>query len=76
MRTVKSKPGKDTVNAAADNGKQRQELLCDGCGRHDCPGCLPALDPPRYCPRCGTWLATHVTPTGWIARCRIHGTIS
>ncbi|MDE0269253.1 MAG: hypothetical protein OXI96_09545 [Acidimicrobiaceae bacterium] len=74
MKTVESKHGNDTVDAVVDDDKQ-QEPLCDGCGRHDCPGCLPALDPPRYCPQCGTWLATHVTPAGWIARCRIHGNI-
>ncbi|MYH00478.1 MAG: hypothetical protein F4011_12420 [Acidimicrobiaceae bacterium] len=43
---------------------------CPGCGRRGCSGCLPELDPPRYCGRCGTWLATAVTPAGWTAKCR------
>lgn len=38
-----------------------------------CPGCARAIDPPRYCPACGRWLAVTVTPTGWRARCRDHG---
>ena len=37
---------------------------CRGCGRLDCGGCLPELDPPRYCCRCGAWMATAVTPAG------------
>ena len=48
---------------------------CPGCGRVECPGCLPRLDPPRYCPRCGAWLAVVVTPNRWEARCRRHGTL-
>lgn len=48
---------------------------CGGCGGRDCDGCLPALDPPRYCRQCGTWLAVTVTPGGWTARCRNHGLI-
>ncbi|MXZ97237.1 MAG: hypothetical protein F4Y99_15110 [Acidimicrobiaceae bacterium] len=51
-----------------------QELHCGGCGHRDCAGCLPELDPPRYCGSCGTWLATSVRPAGWTARCRNCGT--
>lgn len=43
---------------------------CTGCGRLGCGGCLPELDPPRYCGVCGAWLATTVTPAGWTAKCR------
>jgi hypothetical protein len=45
---------------------------CPGCGRSsaECSGCLPALDPPRYCTTCGTWLAVRVSTGGWVARCR------
>ncbi len=52
--------------------------FCLGCGRPaaDCPGgCSPALDPPRYCPRCGRRLAVTIVPTGVQARCRDHGPI-
>jgi hypothetical protein len=47
---------------------------CPGCGATDCAGCLPALDPPRYCIDCGGWLAVRVTTQGWVARCRSCGT--
>ena len=50
------------------------EVYCPGCGHRDCSGCLPELDPPRYCAWCGAWLATAVTPAGWTARCRNCGT--
>ncbi|MCU1379845.1 MAG: hypothetical protein JWN29_2828 [Acidimicrobiales bacterium] len=50
-------------------------MHCPGCGRpsEDCPGCLPAFDPPRYCADCGGWLAVRVSTGGWVARCKIHG---
>jgi len=49
--------------------------FCTGCGRSRvrCAGCGRALDPPRYCDRCGRRLAVVVTPTGYTARCRDHG---
>jgi len=46
---------------------------CAGCGEllgDGCPGCLPRLDPPRFCGRCGRRLTVQVTPAGWTARCR------
>ena len=46
---------------------------CTGCGATDCAGCLPALDPPRYCNVCGGWMAVRVTTGGWLARCRACG---
>jgi hypothetical protein len=49
---------------------------CTGCGRPvaDCDGaCARPSDPWHYCPACGTWLATQVTPTGWTATCRTCG---
>ena len=36
---------------------------------------MPGLDPPRYCPQCGAWLAVAVTPGRWEARCHSHGTL-
>ena len=46
---------------------------CVGCGAPDCDGCLPELDPPRHCPRCGRWVGVSVTPSGWRATCPDHG---
>lgn len=53
-------------------------LHCTGCGKQEavCAGCLPPLDPPRYCRACGTWLAVRVRTGGWVARCRVHGEIT
>ncbi|MEI2698493.1 MAG: hypothetical protein V9E94_09120 [Microthrixaceae bacterium] len=46
------------------------DLHCQGCGSTDCEGCLPELDPPRYCAHCGAWVATQVTTKGWVSSCR------
>ena len=43
---------------------------CPGCGTVECAGCLPELDPPRYCVRCGGWLATRVHPLTVVSVCR------
>jgi hypothetical protein len=50
-------------------------MFCDGCGKPvaECRGCLPELDPPRYCAECGRWLAVRVHTGGWAARCPTHG---
>ena len=50
--------------------------FCTGCGleKGACPGdCRRALDPPRFCPRCGTRLFAQVTPQGYRANCKKHG---
>lgn len=50
--------------------------FCVWCGRPstDCDGsCRKELDPPRYCPVCGKKLIAQVTPTGYWARCKAHG---
>jgi hypothetical protein len=49
---------------------------CTGCGRSldHCAGCHQE-DPPHYCSQCGSWMAVSVTPTGWRATCREHGTL-
>jgi hypothetical protein len=40
---------------------------CDGVtGHHE-------LWPAHYCPTCGRRMRVQVTPTGWSARCRDHG---
>jgi hypothetical protein len=46
---------------------------CAHCGRADCSGCARALDPPRFCARCGRKLRVQVAPTGHRAECRVHG---
>jgi len=45
---------------------------CTGCGRPaaECGGCARPFDPWHYCPDCGRWLATQVTPAGWTSTCR------
>ena len=63
------------------------EPYCPGCGEpiqaHARPtdavptrGCLPELDPPRYCGECGGWLAVRVSTGGWAARCRRCGSVT
>jgi hypothetical protein len=50
--------------------------FCPGCGRAagECSGdCKRELDPPRFCPGCGKKLFAQVTPTGYSARCKKHG---
>jgi hypothetical protein len=32
-----------------------------------------ALEPPRYCPRCGRRMVVKVTPHGWTSQCSRHG---
>jgi hypothetical protein len=32
-----------------------------------------ALEPPRYCPRCGRRMVVKVTPDAWSSRCPRHG---
>lgn len=48
---------------------------CTGCGRRapECSGCLPELEAPRRCQRCGRRLTVVVTPTSVHASCRLHG---
>lgn len=50
-----------------------QGTHCPGCGATECAGCLPELDPPRYCADCGGWLAVRVTTQGFATRCRSCG---
>ncbi|MBS2963886.1 hypothetical protein KGA66_12580 [Actinocrinis puniceicyclus] len=33
------------------------------------------LEPPRYCGRCARRMVVQVLPTGWTARCSVHGSI-
>ena len=50
--------------------------FCGGCGRRvdDCDGeCRRALDPDRYCERCGRAMVVRIIPTGHQATCKVHG---
>lgn len=48
---------------------------CGHCGergvQHDEP-----LEPPRWCTRCRRRMVVQVHPTGWTARCSVHGTVT
>jgi len=52
---------------------------CTRCGRPDDePGheaCRAAqrFEPPRYCAQCKRRMIVQVVPTGWTARCSVHG---
>lgn len=61
--------------------------FCDHCGQpfaaggggagqitgHKACQAARALEPPRYCPRCGRRMVVKVTPTGWSSHCSQHG---
>jgi ribosomal protein S18 acetylase RimI-like enzyme len=38
------------------------------------PDAAGPLEPPRICGACGRRMVVQVTPTGWTARCSVHGT--
>ena len=60
--------------ALADAVEARLPRFCRHCGRTTCSGaCVRLLDPPHFCPRCGSKLVVQVAPTGHSARCRDHG---
>lgn len=51
--------------------------VCGHCGKAGAhPACQAALalEPPRFCARCGRRMVVQVHPTGWSARCVEHGT--
>lgn len=59
---------------------------CDHCGQlmdpvgqrlgHEACGAARALEPPRYCARCGRRTVVKVTPASWSSRCSQHGLIT
>jgi dethiobiotin synthetase len=60
--------------ALAEAIEARLPRFCRHCGRTACSGaCARPLDPPHFCPRCGSKLIVQVAPTGHSARCRDHG---
>jgi hypothetical protein len=57
--------------------------FCDQCGKPtadaDAHGACAArreLEPPRYCPQCARRMVVQIVPTGWTARCSVHGELS
>jgi DNA-directed RNA polymerase subunit RPC12/RpoP len=52
---------------------------CDHCGQplaergHQACREARALEPPRYCPRCGRRMVVKVTPGAWSSHCPRHG---
>jgi hypothetical protein len=52
---------------------------CVRCGRPEADGghqacrTAMALEPPRYCALCRRRMVVQVVPTGWTARCSVHG---
>jgi primosomal protein N' len=58
-------------------------VYCDRCGLpltpaegehgHESCRAARALEPPRYCPRCGRRMVVKVTPHSWSSQCPHHG---
>ncbi len=54
---------------------------CARCGAPadagDHAGCRARMNyqPPRYCPGCARRLVVQVSPSGWSARCSVHGDV-
>ncbi len=57
-------------------------VYCGRCGKpldEDVHAACPAgleLEPPRYCARCARRMVVQVVPTGWAARCSVHGSVN
>jgi hypothetical protein len=53
--------------------------FCTRCGRpeqdggHDACRAALNLEPPRYCAHCRRRMVVQVVPSGWSARCSVHG---
>lgn len=65
-----------------DVGDAMTVLYCGHCGQElpggsheDCRRAL-VLEPPRYCAECRRRMVVQVQPTGWSARCSVHGELS
>jgi hypothetical protein len=44
-----------------------------GGGGHEACTAALRLEPPRYCAQCRRRMVVQVVPTGWTARCSVHG---
>ncbi|HEY3515251.1 MULTISPECIES: hypothetical protein [Kribbella] len=49
---------------------------CGAEGRHEACVRALALEPPRYCAECRRRMIVQVHPTGWTARCSVHGVLT
>lgn len=58
------------------------DTYCTRCGaptgEGDHAGCRAraAYDPPRYCPGCARRMIVQVSPSGYSARCSVHGAVA
>jgi hypothetical protein len=61
------------------------QTYCDRCGdelgthphlTHEACRELRKLEPPRYCALCQRRLIVQVAPTGWEAKCSVHGPVA
>lgn len=77
--------GMANTGAAADRPQRGDGSgrFCDQCGKpaaeSDAHGTCAArreLEPPRYCPQCARRMVVQIVPTGWTARCSVHGELS
>ena len=67
-------------NTVGTDGADGAVQFCDQCGKPaaegDAHGTCAArreLEPPRYCPQCARRMVVQIVPTGWTARCSVHG---
>ncbi|WP_457609448.1 biotin synthase auxiliary protein BsaP [Luteipulveratus flavus] len=69
-----SRPPRRHVDDAGDG-----TTWCGYCGQgsetvdHQRCTTMLALEPPRFCSRCGRRMKVQVVPTGWTAECSRHG---
>ncbi|SDM90047.1 biotin synthase auxiliary protein BsaP [Allokutzneria albata] len=56
-------------------------VYCETCGKpladneHAVCRARQEINPPRYCRECRRRMVVQITPTGWSARCSVHGDI-
>lgn len=68
-----------SVDDLAGQVRSALPTYCAGCGRPrtECDGsCAGPLEAPHHCPTCGRKLAVTIIPTGWTARCKVHGQVA
>src|SRR6266516_1753433 len=82
VTTAKCSEGRRSLRGLGWPPMDDSPRYCDPCGEPPAPGqarahdacrAARALEPPRYCPRCGRRMVVKVTPTAWSAHCPTHG---